>query len=617
MKTPTSPPQELLNMIVERFQKRQFDDAEKLAVTITREFPQHQFGWRALGAILGQTGRYDDALVANRKAVALSPGDAEAHSNLGATLKQLGRLEDAEGSFRQAISLRPDYAEAHSNLGATLKQLGRLDSAEESCKQAISLKPDYAEAHSNLGFILQAQGRLAKAESSHLRAITLKPDFAEAHSNMGVTLQALGRLEEAEKSYKRAIALKPDYAEAHGDLGVVLQEAGRLGEAEKSYKKAISLRPEYAQVNYNLGVLLQQMSRLEEAEASYKRAIDSKPDYAEAYLGLTSMKKMTPYDVDYLKMLELYDEESITKEQRCHINFGLAKAFDDFGRIEQAFFHYGQGNALRKELLGYDISQDINLFSRIKSQHSSIKKFSLVPEHLSKKLAPIFIVGMPRSGTTLVEQIVSSHPQVTGAGELPFVANFGFALASGLINANQAAVLDFRQRYLTQMASISDGNWIVTDKMPQNFCYLGLIFAALPEAKIIHVKRDPAAVCWANYKQYFSGKGLGYSYALEDVVRYFKLYEDLMTFWKNAKLGEIYELDYERLVENQENEIRQLVDYLGLGWSERFLLPQDNSRRVTTASNLQVRKKIYRGSSQRWKRYESLLKGAFDGLSGE
>ena len=507
------PSQENISRLLEHFQNGRYGDAEKLAISITQEFPKHQFGWGILGAIYWQSGRHSEAVNANQKAVILSPHDAEAHSNLGNTLRELGRLDEAETSYRQAIALKPDFIEAHSNLGVTLQELGRLN----------------------------------EAESSYNQAITLKPDFAEAHNNLGNTLQELGRLDQAEASYRQAIALKDDYAKAH--------------------------------------------------------------------LALSSMKKFNAQDAQYFKMLEQYSDENISDEHRCQINFGLAKACEDLEDFEQAFLHYTEGNALRKKLLNYNIDQDVELFTQLKCSYPKIEKNSLEPDKLSKNLMPIFIVGMPRSGTTLVEQIVSSHSQVTGAGELPFAAQFGAAIAHGFSEATDESLLNFRTKYLKQLENFSNGNLIVTDKMPQNFHYLGLLAAVLPEAKIVHVKRNPAAVCWANYKQYFESKNIGYCYAIDDIISYYKLYENLMDFWISKLSRRIYNLDYELLTINQESETRQLIEYLGLDWDENCLSPQNNTRSLGTASNVQVRQKVYQGSSEQWKKYKPLLNGAFDQFS--
>ena len=473
-----TPSQAEINSLLEHYQNGRHADAEKLAISMTQEFPENQFAWKVLGALLGKKGMKAEALNAAQKAVQLVPQDADAHNNLGIKLKELGRLGEAEASLRQAIAL--------------------------------------------------------------------KSDFAEAHSNMGVTLQELGRLEEAEASYRQAIALKPNYAEAHRNLAL--------------------------------------------------------------------MKTFDKRDEQFLQMQELYLDESCSEEQRCHLDFGLAKAFEDLGNFEQAFKYYRKGNALRKKLLNYDISQDIELFKELKTSYPRIAKSSFELKSFSNKPTPVFIVGMPRSGTTLVEQIISSHSQVTGAGELNFAANFGDSIARGLSEVDTNALLDFRENYLAKLEIISNDSPIVTDKMPHNFCYMGLLTAALPEAKIVLVKRNPAAVCWSNYKQYFKNESLGYCYALNDVVKYYSLYENLMEFWAKSLTNKIYNIDYDLLTINQQDETRKLIDYLGLDWEKKCLSPQDNRRSVATASNVQVRQKVYQVSSQQWVKYKPFLNGALDYL---
>ena len=281
-----NPPQELLNSLLEHYQNGRFSIAEELAVSITQDFPKHQYAWKVLGAVLGATGRKSEALDANQTAVSLSPKDAAAHSNLGVTLQELGRLDEAETSCRKAIALNPDFAEAHNNLGNSLQELGKLDEAEASYIQAIALKSNYAEAHYNLGSTLKELGILDEAEASLRKAIDLKPDYADAHNNLGNTLKELGRLHEAEASYNQVIASKPNFAEAHSNLGNTLKKLGRLDEAEKSCRQAIALKPDYAEAHNNLGNLLQGLGRLNAAEASLRKAIELKPDYADAHNNL-------------------------------------------------------------------------------------------------------------------------------------------------------------------------------------------------------------------------------------------------------------------------------------------------------------------------------------------
>ena len=525
-----------------------------------------------------------------------------------------GRFNDAEKLTMHITQAFPKHQFAWKVLGAVLKQTGRVIDSLTAMQKSVQLSPQDAEAHYNLGITLLELGRLDDALASYTQATALKPDYAEAHSNLGVTLQELGRLDDALASYTQAIALKPDYAAAHYNLGITLQELGRLDDALASYNQAIALKPDHAAAHSNLGNTLKELGRLEDALASYNQAIALKPDYAEAHRMLTSMKKFDAEDEQYSKMQELYLSEDISEEQRCHFNFGLAKACEDLGNFEQAYTHYSEGNVLRKKLLNYNINQDIELFKQLKSSYPKIEKTSLELDKLSNNLMPIFIVGMPRSGTTLVEQIISSHSQVTGAGELKFAKQFGAAIATGITEVNNESLLDFRHNYLNKLQNVSNENLIMTDKMPQNFRYIGLLAAAFPEAKIIHVKRNPAAVCWANYKQYFAKKGLGYCYAIDDIISYHKLYENLMGFWTSTLSKRIYNLDYELLTVNQESETRQLIEYLGLDWDENCLSPENNTRSVATASNLQVRQKVYKGSSEQWKKYQPFLNGALDGF---
>ena len=600
------------NKLVFLFQNGQYDAAISLAKSLTERFPKRQHAWKILGILFAQTGRYSKALKASQTATILSSQDFEAHFNLGVILKKLGKYNEAEASYRRTIILKEDHVNAHNNLGALLRELGRLDESESVLRKAIIAKADFFGAINNLGITLQEMGKLDEAEKNLRQAIVLKPEFADAYYNLGITLKKSKRIDEAEVFYRQAIELNPGYIKAYINLGIALKEMGRLDEAEATFRKAIALKPEYAEAFNNLGITLKGLGRLDEAEATFRKAIELQPNCAKNHLNLTLMKKFKSEDKQFLKMRELYLDKNIAEEERCQINFGLARAYEDLGSFEQSFKHYNEGNSLHKKLLGYEINQDIELFEKIKSSYEQIKQSSLENEKLEEKLMPIFIVGMPRSGTTLVEQIISSHPKVTGAGELSFISQFGQSTATGYSQASKEALLKCRQEYLSKLEKISNGNNVVTDKLPHNFLYLGLIVAAFPHAKIVHVKRDPAAVCWANFKQYFSTKNLGYSYGLDEVISYHQLYEDLMKFWMNSLSKRIHNLNYELLTVDQENVTRSLIDYLGLDWDEKCLTPQNNQRNIKTASDIQVRKKVYQGSSQQWKKYEPFLNGAFN-----
>jgi len=281
-----SPSQSRLSGLLELYQNGQYDEAERLSVLITQQYPEHQFAWKVLGAVFRQTGRKSDAVNAIQKVVQLSPQDAQTHSSLGNMLRELGRFEEARLSCKQAIAVNPDFAEAHNNLGVTLQGLGRLEEAQASYRRAIALKSDFAEAHSNLGGTLRELGRLEEAELSCRQTIALEPDSALAHSDLGLLLRELGRFEEAQSSYRQAIALKPDFAEAHNSLGGTLRELGRLEEAQRSYRQAIALESDFALAHSNLGVTLKDLGRLEEAGASCRQAIALQPDFAGARYNL-------------------------------------------------------------------------------------------------------------------------------------------------------------------------------------------------------------------------------------------------------------------------------------------------------------------------------------------
>ncbi len=333
-----------VNALLEHYHKGRYDLAENLANTITHKYPDHQFSWKVLGAVFKQTGRLQESLIANQRAVALSPNDAEAHSNLGITLKNLGRLDDAAASYGKAIAINPAHADAHSNLGNTLKELGRLEDAAASYSKAIAIMPAHAEAHYNLGLTLHELGRLEDAAASYNKAIAIKPAYAEAHGNLGLTLHELGRLEDAAASYSKALAIKPEQAEAHSNLGLTLHELGRLEDAAASYSKAIAIKPAYAEAHGNLGITLYELGRLEDAAASYSRAIAIKPAYAEAHSNLG----ITLYELGKLEdAAASYSEAIAIKPAYAEAHSNLGITLHELGRLEDAAASYSKAIAIK------------------------------------------------------------------------------------------------------------------------------------------------------------------------------------------------------------------------------------------------------------------------------
>ena len=313
-------------------------------------------------------------------------------------------------------------------------------------------------------------------------------------------------------------------------------------------------------------------------------------------------------------MKTLYANKKIGIESKCHFCFALAKVSEDLGDLEEAFYYLKEGNALRKKIIPYNIKNDQSYFGILKKIDSSGPKSAFLSIKKTVSAIPIFILGMPRSGTTLIEQIISSHSQVTAAGELRFIQQFGSEMAVDAHKLNKMNLFQLRKQYLAKIAPIADGSMFFTDKMPQNFLFIGLICRAFPEAKIIHLKRDAAATCWSNFKHYFSSRNLNYCCDLDDVVKYYRLYKELMQFWNERYSDRIYNVNYDKLTLDQASETKKLISHLCLDWQDACLSPHKNKRSVTTASNQQIRQKVYKGSSQQWRKFEPYLDGIFDEL---
>ena len=469
-----------------------------------------------------------------------------------------------------------------------------------------------------LGAVYFALGRLPQAVASYTRALQERPDFAEAHNNLGDALRGLGQFDEAEASYQRALQIKADFDVAHNNLGEVLVDMGQPEKAVSSFSRALQIQPNLAETHANLGATLNSLGRPDEAIASYVRALQINPAFAKAHRYLSTIKIFQDGDPQIGQMLRLLEAEGLPKEDRIHLNFGLAKAHEDINDFDTAFSYFMEGNQLRKEELNYEIASTRALFAKIKEAFSSETPVlpSLEEVAPSNSQQPIFILGMPRSGTTLVEQILASHSQIHGAGEQILLGQSVNSIDWISTPLSAEKLQTIRTSYASGLARLGVPEFYITDKMPVNFWWIGFIIAALPDASIIHVKRDARAICWSNFKHYFSDKGNGYAYDLQDVSEYYKMYVDLMAFWQELFPGRIYDLEYEALTEHQEDESRKLLKHIGLSWEDQCLEFHKTSRTVQTSSVMQVRQAMYQGSSNQWKNYEQYLGPMVESLKG-
>jgi len=599
------------NALKEQGKLEEAVEAYNKAISIKPDYAEAYYN---MGISLQDQGKLDEAVSIYNKAISIRPDYALAYYNMGNVLHKQGKPDEAVEAYTKAISIKPDYADAYYNLGVSIQDQGKPDEALEAYKKVLSIKPDYADAYYNMGHVLKDQGKLAKAIEAYKNALYIKPDYVGAYNNMGVVLQEQGKLDDAIEAYTKALSIKPDYAEAYLNLGNALNEQGKPAEAIEALTKALSIKPDYAEAYYNMGISLQDQGKLEEAVSIYNKALSIKPELAEAHLNLSTIKKYTVNDAHFLQVQKYYYEEGLREDTRCNLSFALAKMHEDIGKLDEAFAHLSEGNELRKKSLKYSINQDQELFTKLRNTLPHLLDSSLERKEISIGPIPIFILGMPRSGTTLVEQILSSHSNVTGAGELAQLARYGSKLATEASPIENASILNFREKYLSELSKLSNGKSIVTDKMPHNFRFIPLICAAFPEAKIVHVQRNAAATCWSNYKQHFASKNLGYCHDLNDIVEYYNLYADIMKLWESHYSYQIYNLNYESLTTDPENQARKLIKYLGLRWQDACLSPHTNKRTIRTASQQQVRQKIYKGSSEAWRKYEPYLNGAFDSL---
>ena len=374
-----NPPQEKLISLFQHYQNGRYIEAEKLALAITKEYPNHQFGWKVLGAVLKQSGRVGASLAVAQKSVKLAPQDAEAHNNLGNTLNELGRLDEALASYNQAVALKPDFFEAHFSIGITLNELDRLDEAITSYNQAIAMKPGYAEAHLSLGITLNELGRLDEAITSYNQAIALKPDYADAYNNMGNVLKDQDRLDDALEAYKKVLSLKPDYVEAHYNTGNVLKIQGKLDEAIEAYKKALSLKPDYVDAYYNKGNALKEQDKLDEAVETYNKALSLKPDYAEAYYIMgNALKDQGKLD----EAIEAYKKALSLKLDDADVYNNLGNALKTQGRLEEAIEAYNNALLLNAD----DAGVHNNIGNALKDQGKLKEAIEAYKKALSLKL---------------------------------------------------------------------------------------------------------------------------------------------------------------------------------------------------------------------------------------
>ena len=487
-------------------------------------------------------------------------------------------------------------------------------SAEVKAKKLIKKFPNFQAVYNLLGLCLQSQKKFLEAIKYYKIAIQNNPNFFVAINNLGLTYHNMYDLKNAQHYYERAIEINPKFTHPISNLGNVKKELNNYEEAIKCYKLALSIDNKLYIVLHNLGMAYQALGKFEESKKYFESVLKNNPKFTRADRSLSMSLK---YDINNLHLKSMENkikDQSLNNFQKIELYFGLGKAYEDIKNYKKSFENYKLGNKIKRDTIKYQINDDVKLFENIKNSFSNINLKNL--ENVgNKNNKMIFILGMPRSGTTLVEQIIANHKNVYGAGELRdltqiikgnFLVNDKIKFPEKFNIKDQNFFSNMGTKYLENLDRYNTNKNYITDKAPLNFKWIGLIKLILPKSKIIHCTRDPKDTCLSLFKNFFEGE-LNFSYNLEEAGKYYKLYQNLMEFWKQLLPDFIYDISYEKLVENQEFESRKLLDFCNLDWDKNCLTFYKNKRGIVTASFAQARKPIYKNSVNSWQNYKNEL----------
>ncbi len=594
--------------------------AERIYRHILEVQPGNHEALYLLGTLAQQTGRIDAAVACLTRAIKCNRRNPFYRLALGDARLVEGKLTEAAACYHKALALDKRNAEAHLGLGNVLHALHKFKDAIKHYREAIAVKPDLAEAHNNLGVVLTAVGRPAEAAECFARTLDLRPDFADAHLNLGQAQKAEGRLDAAIASYRKALDLDPNLAEAHSNLGNAHRQLGNFKAALDSYRLAVKINPALVQAHYNLGIVKLEQGRLDDSLGDLRRAVAMAPNHVEAIANIGEVLEALGQDEEasawYRKIVDIQVDRSLPIMDQRARHFALGRIHNRLGNYDTAFAHFKAANEIWLEHL----RRTDGTYSPAAWEATIgaiIAAFPLggVAEGETKgnlSQLPVFVLGMPRSGTTLVEQILASHSEVYGAGELPDIPRVAERISGKENWVDAVRSLDTDQaeaiagKYLDRLHHIAPGARRVVNKLPMNFLYLGLIRTLFPAAPVIHCRRDPLDVCLSNYFGHFAEPKV-FTNDLADLGHFYKQYERLMAHWEKIYTGTIFHIDYESLIDDQEGLSRELISYCGLEWQSQCLSFHETERHIATASRLQVRRPLYSSSVQRWRNYDRFL----------
>ncbi len=565
-----------------------------------------------LGIIYQQRGEVEKAIQLYKKSISYFPNNPEAYVNLGTIFFDIGKLKEAEIFQRKANELKPDHAIAYNNLGNTLRGLGRLDESEKLLRKSIELNQEFSNSHYNLGIVLKELGRLEDAENSLKKAIKINPNYAMAYNNLGGVLGDLGKLEEARITLLKAIELKPMYVMAYNNLGVTLKDLGKLSEAEKYFRKAIEINPNYAESYGNLGSILNVIGDLQSAEINFKKAIKINSNYARCYFLLSFLNTNSEGQKWLLKLFSDELINNINSKDLIDIYFARANILHKRKQYKKSANYLVKANNLKIETLHIKPQYlTRKIFVKSKYLLTSSDKEEFISEVQPSFPENIFIVGMPRSGSTLVESIISLNEMVFDLGEVNIFEESFYEWKDSIKSLTNRKLYEI---YLEKIPKHINKTSTITNKWLFNYQYIGFIAKKIPYSRIIYCFRNPLDNILSIYKAHFH-KGNEYSSSLVDCAELYLNHKKTMIEYNKRYKAKIYNLDYDLLASNPSNEIRSLITWLGWKWDDSYLSPHLNPRSVQTASSVQVRSPINSKSIGGWKNYKDMLQPAMEILS--
>jgi tetratricopeptide (TPR) repeat protein len=610
-------------------QAGRLEEAEKPLEQAVEIDPKNSQALNNLGIIRYEQKRFEEAVEFYRRALEVRPNMAEALNNLGNALRLTGDIDGAMQAYQDALTLRDTYPEAYNNLGTLLQQDKQFDEAEHALRKAIQQNPKYIEAHNNLAQLLASQKKEVEALRILADALKLAPTNVQTLLITSRIQSRRGATSAAEQGARLALKEEPENAEALTVLGQVLHDTDRYDEAIEVLEKAVEHNPENAEARNFYGVALKSVGRLDEARTNILKALQINDTMYGAYANLNDL-------VDFSKDegAELFDRmdaifeslENPDSDQYVALHFAYAKALDDRGQHERALDHYIRGGRLKRGQLDYSEADTHGFFDAIRETFT--KEFITGTKFAGKDdERPTFIIGMPRSGSTLVEQIVSSHPDVYGAGEVKYLSRAMHQLRDRFPSLPKYPAMAKKMappqmeivanNYIQQLETGAGDAKRITDKLLTNYFFAGLIHMLFPKAKIIHTRRDPVDTCLSGFTKLFKDD-MPHSYDLGELGRYYGKYRELMEHWEKVlPEGVMITVQYEDVVADTEGQARRLIDFLGLPWNDKCVDFHKSDRPVKTASVAQVRKPIYKTSVERWKKYGPGLQPLVDAVGAK